>query len=281
MSTNNHHGPLTPEQVKTYETTGFLVLPDCFSPAELEVMHAQLPGLFAEDSPRRVLEKNGNIVRSVYGAHTTNDVFQGLTRQPRLAKAAMQLLGSDVYVYQFKINAKAAFGGDIWEWHQDYVFWRNEDGMPTDRVINAVVFLNEVNEFNGPLFLIPGSHRDGVIEPLTLTEVPQGYEDGPAWISNLTADLKYSLDQETVARLVKANGLVAPKGQAGSVMFFHGNLAHGSSPNMSPFDRKVVIVTYNSVENRLLPIPKPPRPDFLVSRDTRPIVPLPDGARLA
>lgn len=277
---NTNHVALTPEQVKTYESAGFLVLPDCFSAAEVEVMNRQLPGLFAEDSPRRVLEKNGTLVRSVYGSHTTNDVFQCLTRHPRLAKAAMQLLDSEVYVYQFKINAKAAFGGDVWEWHQDYVFWRNEDGMPTDRVINAVVFLDEVNEFNGPLFLIPGSHREGVIEPLTLTEVPKGYEAGPAWISNLTADLKYSLDKEIVACLVKANGLVAPKGRAGSVLFFHGNLAHGSSPNMSPFDRKVVIVTYNSVENMLLPIPKPPRPDFLVSRDTRPIVPLPDGALL-
>lgn len=271
---------LNQDQLRTYETTGFLVLPDCFSSAEVEIMNDQLPSLFAEDSPRRVLEKNGDTVRSIYGSHITNKVFQCLTRQPRLVKPARQLLGSSVYVYQFKINAKAAFIGDVWEWHQDYIFWRNEDGMPTDRVINAVIFLDEVTEFNGPLFLIPGSHRDGVIEPLILTEVPEGYKDEPSWISNLTADLKYSLDKETVARLVKANGLVAPKGKAGSVMFFHGNLAHGSSPNMSPFDRKVIIVTYNSVENMLLPIPKPPRPDFLASRDTRSIVPLPDNTLL-
>jgi len=72
-------------------------------------------------------------------------------------------------------------------------------------------------------------------------------------------------------------GLVAPKGPAGSALFFHSNVVHASSNNISPYDRTVVIVTFNSVEN--VPVwREKPRPDFIVSRDVAPIVPVLDDA---
>jgi ectoine hydroxylase len=105
------------------------------------------------------------------------------------------------------------------------------------------------------------------------------YKDDPDWIWNLTARLKYSLDEETITRLVEEHGIVAPKGPRGSVLFFHGNLVHGSAPNMSPVRRAIVLITYN----RLCNIPRsanPPRPEFLASRDYRPVKPLPDDCLL-
>ncbi len=76
------------------------------------------------------------------------------------------------------------------------------------------------------------------------------------------------------------SGIVAPKGRAGSVVFTHCNLVHGSAPNMSPFNRALAIVTYNSVENALLPV-ESPRPEFLVSRQFDPITPVAEDALLA
>jgi L-proline 4-hydroxylase len=270
---------LTKEQLQIYEHEGFLFLPNCFSQAEIAVMKEELPSIFAEDSPRRVLEKESNIVRSVYGSHTTNEIAHRLSLHPRLVEPAMQILGSKVYVYQFKINAKAAFGGDVWEWHQDYVFWCKEDGMPTARVTNAVVFLDEVNEFNGPLIFIPGSHKENVIDTAAREDLPPAYANSPAWISNLTASLKYALGKNIIAPLVARSGIVAPKGPAGSVLFFHANLVHGSATNMSPFDRGIVLITFNSIENVPLPVEKP-RPEFLASRDCRPVEALPDNVLL-
>jgi len=200
-------------------------------------------------------------------------VFRRLASHPRLVKPAMQILGTQVYIYQFKINAKVAFFGDVWEWHQDYIFWQREDGVPQPRLVTISVFLDEVHEFNGPLLFIPGSHREGVLAPPRVGGVPEGYENSPDWIANLTADLKYSIGKETLSRLIDNAGIVAPKGPAGSVLFFHPNLVHGSAPNMSPSDRKIALVTYNSVGN----IPHElRRPDFLVSRDFTPVVPAAD-----
>jgi ectoine hydroxylase-related dioxygenase (phytanoyl-CoA dioxygenase family) len=277
---------LTREQINGYREKGYLLIPNCFSRSEVEVMRMQLPALFAEDSPERVVEKNKNVARSVYGSHKTNEVFRRLTLQRRLVEPARQILGSDVYVYQFKINAKAALGGDVWEWHQDYIFWLKEDGMPDARALNVTIFIDDMNEFNGPLFVIPGSQKEGMID-ISPRSQRLGYDDvrtgvyltSPEWISNLTADLKYSLSEEIVFQLVNKYGIESAKGPAGSVLLFHPNLVHGSSSNISPLDRAVTIITFNSTENAPLGAENL-RPEFLVSRDPAPIAPLAEDSLL-
>jgi Phytanoyl-CoA dioxygenase (PhyH) len=273
------------EQFDAYEKEGIVFLPNCFSQDEVDAMKAELPPLFAEDTPRRVIEKEGGMVRSVYGSHMTNEVFRRLVHHPRLVEPARRILDSEVYVYQFKINAKAAFGGDMWDWHQDYVFWRKEDGMPQARVLNVAIFLDDVTEFNGPMFFIPGSHKIGVIDVPARDHIfgnggdKGAYQNSPAWISNLTASIKYSVDKEMVAKMVEERGIVAPKGERGSAIFFHGNIIHASPNNISPHDRGVIFVTYNSLENIPVEVERP-RPDFLSSRDYQPVVSLSDDTLL-
>lgn len=269
-------GSLTAEQRRFYAESGYLLLERVFGPEDLAATRAALPAVFAEDSPRRVLERDGRTVRSVYGSHGHHPLFGRLVRHPALLGPARELLGGEVHVYQCKINAKAAFRGDVWEWHQDYIFWHHEDGLPAPHVATFSVFLDDVTEFNGPLILVPGSHREGMIE-VSAGDVPEGYAASPAWISNLTADLKYSLGAPVLAGLVERHGMVAPKGPAGSVLIFDGNLAHGSNANMSPFDRTILLVTYNRVDNRPGDVAHP-RPEFLASRDCTPLRPL-EGAR--
>lgn len=273
---------LTEEQLKTYEDNGFVLLNACFSQPEIELMKAELPTLFAEETSKRVLEEEGNTVRSVHGSHTTNEVFRRLSRHPRLVLPAMHILGSKVYVYQFKINAKAAFSGDVWEWHQDYIFWKKEDGLRTPRVTNALVFLDEMNELNGPLFFMVGSHKEGMIEVKNQNFKENSEEskvNKSSWKSSFTAKLKYSLNQKMIADLASKYKIVSIKALPGSVLFFDSNIVHSSPNNISPFDRSVVIVTFNSTENIPSTVENP-RPDFLVSRDFRPIEPLSDDALL-
>lgn len=264
---------ITDENIQFYEDNGYLLLPEFYGPAEVAAMEAELPALFADDSPRRVLEEDGSAVRSVYGSHTTSPVFDRLIRDPRLLTPVMRILGGDVYLHQFKINVKAGFGGEMWEWHRDYDTWHHEDGMPGMQALNVVVFLDAVTEFNGPLLVIPGSHRDTDVADFVRDEAEILSDGAPAWMANLTTKIKHSLDRATIAMLAERHGLVAPKGPKGSVLLFHSNIAHGSSQNMSPFDRRIVIVSYNSVQNALLPVERP-RPDFLAGRDFTPLVPL-------
>lgn len=278
---------LSREQAESFGRDGFVLVADCFSAAEVAVMKAELPSLFSEDSPRKVSEAGAAVVRSVYGSHATNEVFGLLGRHPILVGPARQLLDSEVYIYQFKINAKAAFDGDVWDWHQDYIFWRKEDGMPSARVVNAAIFLDDVTEFNGPLYLIPGSHREGMIDVAAADvlasyarEQVGAYGGSPEWVTNLTAKIKYSVGKPDVLRLAARYGIAAPKGPSGSVLYFDSNLVHASPANISPFDRTIVYVTYNSVAN-LPRLGEDARPEFLVGRDFRAIEPVGRDALLS
>ena len=264
---------LSDEQVRRYREDGFLLVSDVFAASEIAALRAAIPAVFAEESPARVTEARSATVRSVYGSHRTNASFRRLSEDARLVEPAMQVLDSDVYVYQFKANAKAAFAGDVWEWHQDYIFWRDEDGMPAPRVTNVALFVDEVNEFNGPVFFMPGSHREGVIEmtPGAPSSAPETGE--PSWMSNVSAKLNYALDRRTLALLCKRYGLASPKGPSGSVLLFDANVVHGSSNNISPFDRVLIIATYNSVHN-VPGVGRSRRPEFLVSRDVQPVHPV-------
>jgi ectoine hydroxylase-related dioxygenase (phytanoyl-CoA dioxygenase family) len=267
---------ITDQQIQDYRRDGYLLLPALFSAEEIQAMKDVLPDAFAEDSPARVMEKESGVVRSVYGSHRTHEIFGRMVRDPRLVVPAQRLLEDQVYVHQFKVNAKLAFRGEVWEWHQDYIFWRNEDGMPTSNVVTIALFLDEVNEFNGPLLFVPGSQRGGVIEPRARKESGEG----ESWKADVSAALSYTVQQDTLAELVSEGGIVAPKGPAGTVLFFDGNVVHGSAPNMSPFDRMLALVTYNAVSNAPTGGRKV-RPEFLCSRDFTPVTPLESAAPAA
>ena len=207
--------------------------------------------------------------RTAFAAHTFNELFRLLVSHPRLVGPLRQYFGEDVYVHQFKLNAKAAFEGEVWQWHQDYGTWARDDGMPQARAMNIAVFLDEVMAINGPLLLIPGSHKQGVLaaghDKLTTSY--------PLW----------TLDKETVTRLcaeaeaAHGTGIVAPTGKPGSVLMFHGNLVHASPPNITPYPRKIVYVTFCACSNH---ITKFTRPEWIAHRDFTPIAPVGDDALL-
>ena len=190
---------LTAEQCETLDREGYLFLPDLFSAAEAAVLRSALPAVFARKGPEIVRERNG-AVRTAFGVHTYSDIYWRLSRHPRLAEPAMQVLGGPVYIHQFKVNAKAAFDGDVWQWHQDYGTWSRDDLMPEPRAMNLAVFLDPVNEFNGPLMFIPRSHRRGRIEA--------GHD------INTTSYPLWTVDNETIERLVAEGGNRRAQGRA-------------------------------------------------------------------
>ena len=138
--------------------------------------------------------------------------------------------------------------------------------MPRPDAVNIMIFLDEVTEFNGPLIVIPKSHQVGGVD----VESKRSQKGGGDWEENVSAYLKYSLDEDTIKAMAEKGGMLAPKGSRGSVLFFHPNIAHGSGVNISPHHRRLLIVTYNDVKNAPDP-EKLWRPDFLVGRDTRPL----------
>jgi ectoine hydroxylase len=259
---------LSARQLREFDEQGFVFLPDCFSEEEVAVLRAEAEEIYKSDRQEVWREKTG-APRTAFAAHTYNEAFRLLSRHPRLVQPLMQLFGEGVYVHQFKINAKAAFEGDVWQWHQDYGTWARDDGMPEARAMNIAVFIDPVMAINGPLMLIPKSHQHGTLAA--------GHD------KQTTSYPLWTLDKETVTRLANEAagpdgvGIVAPTGKPGSVLMFHGNLVHASPPNITPYPRKIVYLTLCAVSNH---ITKFTRPEWIAHRDFTPIVPVEDDALL-
>ncbi|MEJ7669909.1 MAG: phytanoyl-CoA dioxygenase family protein [Casimicrobiaceae bacterium] len=250
---------LTPHQIETFERDGYLFFPSHFQPDEVKVLVDEVPGLYAQRRPENVREKGSEAVRTNFAAHLYSYPFAKLARHPRMVNPVMQLFGESVYMHQFKINGKAAFDGDVWQWHQDYGTWKNDDDMPEPRAMNVAIFLDEVNEFNGPLMFIPGSHKLGMLEA--------GHDTAT------TSYPLWTINHDTIAKLIERGGIVAPKGQPGSMILFHSCLVHASSSNLSPWNRTSVYLSLCAVSNH---IRRFKRPEYIAHRDFTPIRCLPD-----
>jgi ectoine hydroxylase len=246
-----------------YDATGFAVLTALFTDDEVALLRETVDRLTESDRPELVREKDNRTIRAIHGCHRYDDVCSRLVRMPRLLDIARAVLGEDVYVYQFKVNLKQPREGAAWPWHQDFAFWHEEDGMPEPRAVNIAVFLDDVHDESGPLSLIPGSHTAG------LYDLPDGDADGVGdWTRHVSADLAYTVSDDTAAALSARLGREWATGPAGDALVFHPSIVHSSSSNRSHDRRAVLLVTYNAVSNAP---PAPVRPVFLVDRDCAPL----------
>jgi ectoine hydroxylase len=232
------------------------------------VLTDAVPALYARRDAFNVREKGSDAVRTNFAAHLVSEPFARLARHPRMVGPVQELLDEQLYMHQFKINGKMAFEGDVWQWHQDYGTWKNDDLMPTERAMNVAIFLDDVNQFNGPLMFIPGSHKKGVVDAkhdLTTTSYPL-----------------WTVDNALIASLVeraggKDGGIVSPQGPAGSMILFHSCLVHASTSNLSPWNRVSVYLSLCAVSNH---IRRFKRPEYIAHRDFTPIDCLPDDCLL-
>lgn len=253
--------PLDSEQLRVFDEEGFVLLPELFSPAEVADLAREADRLVRSPEPvgegARIDEPDSEVTRSIFRPHRSSSIFAALVTDPRLTDAARQILASDVYVHQHRINLKPALHGREFFWHSDFETWHIEDGMPRMRAVSASLMLDENDEFNGPLLVIPGSHRSYV---RCVGETPPSHHESSLRKQEYGVPSRAALDA-----LARPKGLASCKGAPGSVVFFDCNLMHGSVGNLSPGPRTNVFVVYNSTENRLqAPFGgQAPRPAFL------------------
>jgi ectoine hydroxylase len=249
---------LTPEQLKQFDREGYLFLPGLFTPEEAALLKEEAENIYQLDRDEVWREKSG-IARTAFAAHTYNEAHRRLGAHPRLIEPIQQILDGPVYMHQYKINAKAPFDGEVWQWHQDYGTWARDDEMPEPRAMNISVFLDDVTAANGPLLFIPGSHKKGVVDAGHDLETTSY----PLW----------TLDRDTVSKLADEGGCVAPTGPAGSVLLFSSLLVHASPPNISPLGRIIVYLSLCHVDNHIRAFN---RKEWIAHRDFTPIEALED-----
>lgn len=266
---HNATGPMTAAEVEHMESKGYVQFADLVTRDEVQQMRDELarlsqdPRVLADE--RTVTEAKSREVRSIFEIHNSNELFGSIAHDPRVVDRARQVLGSDVYIHQSRVNFKPAFTGKDFSWHSDFETWHAEDGMPTPRAVSISISMTDNYTFNGPLLIMPGSHREYIScvgstpddnYKNSLVMQGAGTPDGP--ILTEFAD-KYGIDVMT--------------GRAGGATMFDANCMHASNGNITPYSRSNLFLVFNSVEN--IPVApfsaKQPRPQFVAERNYTPI----------
>ncbi|WP_322528708.1 ectoine hydroxylase [Salinicola sp. LHM] len=238
-------GPLSGEQLDRFERDGFLFEPNFLGQAELEALRAELAVMLDRDDFRdrdfSITEPQSHEIRSLFAIHHLSPRYNELAQDQRLMGRARQIVGGDVYVHQSRINYKPGFHGKGFNWHSDFETWHAEDGMPEMHAVSASIVLTDNHHFNGPLMLIPGSHKVFVH---CLGETPDDNHKQSLKQQELGVP-----SNEALRELINARGIEAPTGAAGGLLLFDCNTLHGSNANMSPDPRSNAFFVYNRRDN--------------------------------
>lgn len=250
---------LTQKQKDQFWREGVLVVEDAVTSDQL----ADLRGVFAdwvEESrgqtddygetmdgrPRFDLQPGHSAaipgLRRVQSPEEVSDVFANTMRAARTVDMCVELIGPALRFHHGKVNSKMPGTATAVKFHQDFPF----QPMTNDDIITCLLFLDDVTLENGPLEVVPGTHKGPIYSH---------WHGG-----RFTGAVADSVKDEHIGNLVKCTG------KAGSVCLMHARLLHGSAPNKSDKPRTLYITTYYAEDAIEL------SPNHLPSRLTHEIV---------
>ncbi|MFD4724371.1 ectoine hydroxylase [Streptomyces seoulensis] len=262
-------GPIQAAELEGFERDGFLTVDQIITPAEVQVYRRELDRLVGDPAvradERSIVEPQSGEIRSVFEVHRLSELFANLVHDERVVGRARQILGSEVYVHQSRINVKPGFGASGFYWHSDFETWHAEDGLPNMRTVSVSIALTENYDTNGGLMIMPGSHKTYL--------GCAGATPKDNYKKSLQMQDAGTPSDEALTDLAGEHGIRLFTGAAGSATWFDCNCMHGSGDNITPFPRSNVFIVFNSVENTAVePFAAPVRrPEFIGARDFTPV----------
>ncbi len=230
---------LTQEQVDTFWRDGVLVVEGAVDSVDLQRMRDEFAhwveesrshlndfGECQDGRPRFDLQPGHSAekpaLRRVQSPEEISDVFADVMRTANTVDFCAQLVGPAIRFHHGKVNSKLPGSATQIKWHQDFPF----QPMTNDDMITCLLFVDEVTLENGPLEVLPGTHKG---------ELHTHWHDGV-----FTGAVDESIVEASADKIVKCTG------PAGSVCLMHARLLHGSAPNLSSNPRTLYITTYYS-----------------------------------
>ncbi len=225
---------LSKDEINFYNDQGYLLVEDVISENQHKEMLA-LVDVFFEKS--KMIRENDNIfdleeghssdnprLKRIKQPHQHSHFFWDIIKESKIEEILTDLLGDNVSLKTSKLNTKAPGGGAAVEWHQDWAFYPHTN----DNVLALGLMLNDVDMDNGPLMVIPESHKGPV-----LSHFNNGVFCGAIDPDDSDFDISKA---------------VTLTGKARSMTIHHARTLHGSSPNNSDRDRLVLFYECNSAD---------------------------------
>ncbi|HIL18452.1 MAG TPA: phytanoyl-CoA dioxygenase family protein [Gammaproteobacteria bacterium] len=220
---------------KEYEINGYVVVPSLFNSDEVDLLRKTTDdiiesarGKSKSDSIHDLEDSHDAAgapkIRRIKDPVQQFDVYAALARNEKLLSIVRALLGDNVRFHNSKINIKLAEFGAAVEWHQDWAFYPHTN----DAVLAVGVALEDLTKDNGPLMVVPGSHRGPVYDH---------HADG-AFCGAIAAG-------DVADQIKNAVPLIGP---AGSITIHHVRTLHGSAINRSAQARPLLLISYTAAD---------------------------------
>ncbi|HUB71796.1 MAG TPA: phytanoyl-CoA dioxygenase family protein [Acidimicrobiales bacterium] len=239
--------------MRTYHQDGFAVLDPFLSEQELRLLRDETLRICRTFSTAQPLLSDEEVLRQflcVHFPHKMSGPALQVLRNEAATRALTSVIGPDVKAMQSMLFIKAE-GKPGQAWHQDEYF------IPTrDRSLTAIwIALDDSTTSNGCLWVLPGSHRDGVIYP------EREIDDSRFDCTTEAYHFPFS-DQDAVPVEVPA----------GAAVIFNGYLLHRSLPNSSRRGLRRALVNHYMSAQSLLPWRPPGEGEHVAMVDDRDIV---------
>jgi ectoine hydroxylase-related dioxygenase (phytanoyl-CoA dioxygenase family) len=221
-------------QRAAYEQDGFIVVPDVFSPAEIDELRRvtdefvrNAASVAANDEIYDLEDSHSTReprVRRLKAPHLHHPAYFHASRNAKVVAILKDLWGT-VRFDTGKLNMKSAGYGAPVEWHQDWAFYPHTN----DDLAAVGIMLDDVDMENGPMLIVPGSHKG----PIWDHHGPNGRFCG-------------AIDAERCGLDVSC---AAPcLGKAGSITVHHVRAVHGSATNFSGRERRFLLFQYRAAD---------------------------------
>ena len=225
---------LTRAQIEEYNEIGAIVVPDVLTPQEVRTLSDVTDGLVQKARGLTAhtaiydLEDSHSAenprVRRIKAAHLQDPAYGALCRHPKIVAVLQALWGPHIRFDTAKLNMKCAGFGAPVEWHQDWAFYPHTN----DNLAAVGVGFDDMAMENGPLMIIPGSHK------------------GPTFDHH--ADGVFCGAMDPSRRDVDFSKAIALTGKAGSITVHHVRAVHGSAPNISACDRRLMLLQFRAAD---------------------------------
>jgi ectoine hydroxylase-related dioxygenase (phytanoyl-CoA dioxygenase family) len=218
---------ISARDIERYQRDGYIVVPDLLRPAEIAALQAVIDRWMANAS---TVDTHDDIydlepghtraaprVRRIKAPHRIEPRFLDVVRSEPVLAVLSQLLGPNLRLHGSKLNIKAPQYGSPVEWHQDWAFYPHTN----DDILAIGVMLDDMDLANGPLMVVPGSHR------------------GPVFDHHYDGRFCGAVDPASIAAEIAR--AVPITGKAGAMSFHHVRLLHGSAENVSTRRRQLLL----------------------------------------
>ena len=221
--------------IKKFQEKGYLLVKDFFKRDQCELASGWLKKQDHSKLAKSWTEQEPAVDLAVYSViHEGDTPISKIASNQRMLDYASMLIGSETYIWASKVNLKAAWCGTAEYYHQDLVYWKDR-GYPKNEMLSAMIFLEPHNITNAALHVIPGTHKLGFVEHEPFI--------------NINGLSKFMIPPKTLTKLESEHGLKVIEADVGDVLFFHTSLIHGSSHNISPKSRMIILSQLNTVGN--------------------------------